>query len=197
MVANNAMRHKRHKTHNNNNNALDGQYMKATGPLRLASFLVVGLFAFASAGEGLALERGPVTNLPLPRFVSLKTGEGNVRRGPSLTHRIDWVFTRRGMPLEIIGEFGHWRRVRDRDGVGGWVHYTLLSGARTGLVEADLAALYARADQSAPVNARLEAGVIVSIDNCAIDWCRVHVEGVKGWMVKSAFWGVRADEVFD
>ncbi len=101
------------------------------------------------------------------------------------------------MPLEVIGEFGHWRQVRDRDGVGGWVHYTLLSGARTGLVETDLAALYSRADQSAAVNARLEAGVIVSIENCARDWCRVRVEGLKGWMVKSVLWGVRPDEVFD
>jgi SH3-like domain-containing protein len=197
MVANNAMRHKRQKAHDNENNALDGQYMKATGPLRLASLLVALVLALASTNAGVALERGPVTNLPIPRFVSLKTGEGNVRRGPSLTHRIDWVFTRRGMPLEVIGEYGHWRQVRDRDGVGGWVHYTLLSGARTGLVETDLAALYSRADQSAPLNGRLEAGVIVSIDSCAIDWCRVRVEGLKGWMVKPDLWGVRADEVFD
>ncbi len=41
---------------------------------------------------------GCVTNLPLPRFVSLKGDEGNARRGPGLTHRIDWVFTRPGMP---------------------------------------------------------------------------------------------------
>lgn len=171
--------------------------MKATRSFRLASFLVVALFALAAAGYAQALERGPVTNLPLPRFVSLKTGEGNVRRGPSLTHRIDWVFTRRGMPLEVIGEYGHWRRVRDRDGVGGWVHYTLLSGARTGLVETDLAAIYARPDLTAQVNARLETGVIVSIDECAIDWCKVNVEGLKGWMAKRDMWGVRADEVFD
>ena len=62
--------------------------------------------------------RGPVTNLPLPRYVSTKSTEVNVRRGPSLSHRIDWVFKRRAMPLEIIGEYGHWRRVRDRDGAG-------------------------------------------------------------------------------
>lgn len=161
------------------------------------AFLVVGLMALAGASHAQALERGPVTNLPIPRFVSLKTGEANVRRGPSLTHRIDWVFTRRGMPLEVIGEYGHWRQVRDRDGVGGWVHYTLISGARTGLVETDLAALYSRADTGAPVNGRLETGVIVSIDKCAVDWCRVRVEGLKGWMVKQELWGVRADEVFD
>ena len=67
---------------------------------------------------------GPETNLPMPRFVSLKASEANVRRGPSLTHRIDWVFKRRDMPLQVVAEYGHWRRVIDRDGQGGWVHYT-------------------------------------------------------------------------
>ena len=49
-----------------------------------------------------ASERGSQTNLPIPRFVSLKTDTGNVRRGPSLNHRIDWVFKRRNMPLKVI-----------------------------------------------------------------------------------------------
>lgn len=197
MVANNAMRHKRQKAHHKENNALVGQYMTKTGLIRLASLASAGFLALALTDPGLAEDRGSVTNLPIPRFVSLKTSKGNVRRGPSLTHRIDWVFTRRGMPLEVIGEYGHWREVRDQDGVGGWMHYTLISGARTGLVLDDLTALYARADLGAPMNARLEAGVIVSLDKCVPDWCRVHVEGVKGWMVKSALWGVLADEVFD
>jgi SH3-like domain-containing protein len=77
---------------------------------------------------------GCVTNLPLPRFVSLKGSEGNARRGPGLTHRIDWVFTRAGMPLKITAEFENWRRVEDSEGAGGWVHYSLLSGVRTALV---------------------------------------------------------------
>lgn len=167
---------------------------------RIGSFLaflalVVGLLV--SAVEARAGERGPVTNLPIPRFVSLKVGEGNVRRGPSLTHRIDWVFKRRNMPLEVTGEYGHWRRVQDRDGVGGWVHYSLISGARTGLVEQDLAPIRARAATDATVKARLEAGVIVSISSCAGAWCRVKIEGHKGWMEKSALWGVRQDEVFE
>ena len=28
-------------------------------------------------------QKGKITNLPVPRFVSLKAAEGNVRRGPS------------------------------------------------------------------------------------------------------------------
>ena len=160
----------------------------------LAGSVTLGASAASAADE---VERGAVTNLPIPRFVSLKTGEGNVRRGPSLTHRIDWVFKARGMPLEITGEFGHWRRVRDRDGVGGWMHYSLLSGARTVIIETDLTALFARPDPATRVEAYLEAGVIARIDRCEANWCLLRADGHKGWTSKTAIWGVRADEVVD
>lgn len=141
--------------------------------------------------------RGPVTNLPLPRFVSLKAAEGNVRRGPSLEHRIDWVFRHRDMPLRITAEFGHWRRVEDNEGQGGWIYYTLLSGVRTVLVEADGAALRARPDATAPVVAEAQAGVIARLGACEPDWCRISAGGEKGWVAKAALWGVEADELRD
>ncbi len=116
--------------------------------------LAAAAVSLALAGAACAAEsRGPVTNLPLPRYVSMKAATGNVRRGPSLTHKIDWVFKRRGMPLEITAEYGHWRRVQDRDGAGGWVHYALLSGVRTVLVEEDMLTVHARPDTRAPVTA--------------------------------------------
>lgn len=158
--------------------------------------LVAGA-ALVSGAAWAETARGPVTNLPLPRFVTLKAHEANVRRGPSLTHRIDWVFTARGMPLEVVGEYGHWRRVRDRDGVGGWVHYTLLSGARAGLVETGRTALQARPDPASQVNAELEAGVIVALDRCGAVWCQGKAGGYRGWVAKLALWGVGADETFD
>ncbi len=158
----------------------------------------IALLANSAWGAGaLAGERGPVTNLPIPRFVSLKASEANVRRGPSLTHRIDWVFKRKGMPLEIIGEFGHWRRVRDRDGVGGWVHYSLLSGVRTVIVENDLTALHQRRDPQSPVNVYVEAGVIARIDECLPEWCRLRADGYKGWTMRDALWGLQPGELVD
>lgn len=148
-----------------------------------------------TAGPASAQDRGPVTNLPIPRFVSLKASTGNMRRGPSMTHKIDWVLTRRDMPLEVIGEYGHWRRVRDRDGATGWIHYSLISGARTAIVEDDLHALRARDEPDAIVRAYLEAGVIVRLGECKIDWCKVTTGSFKGWIEKSALWGVGADEI--
>ena len=47
-------------------------------------------------------QRGQVTNLPIPRFVSMKAPEGNVRRGPSLSHRVDWIFKEKRVRLQII-----------------------------------------------------------------------------------------------
>lgn len=144
-----------------------------------------------------AQDRGPVTNLPLPRYVSLKASEGNVRRGPSLTHRIDWVFKRKDVPLEITAEHGHWRRVRDRDGVGGWIHYSLLSGARTAIIEHDMLELLSQPDQQSMVVARLEMGVIARVMKCSQTWCRLSAAGYKGWAPKARLWGVEPDEILD
>lgn len=139
--------------------------------------------------------KGPVTNLPLPRYVSLKSSEGNARRGPSLGHRIDWVFRHRDMPLRITDEYENWRRVEDRDGAGGWVHYTLLSGSRTVLVQVKIADLHADADDSAEIIARAESGVIARLGACLPDWCRINAGGESGWVRKTDIWGVDADEL--
>ena len=147
--------------------------------------------------QGATEQRGPVTNLPLPRYVSLKGNEGNARRGPSLSHRIDWVFRHPGMPLRVVAEFGHWRRVEDQDGAGGWVHYSLLSGVRTAIVMTDMAELRTRGDQNATVIARAEAGAIVRLHECNQDWCRVSGGGEKGWVPKTSLWGVDAGEIKD
>jgi SH3-like domain-containing protein len=140
---------------------------------------------------------GPVTRLPLPRYVSMKATKANVRRGPSVTHRIDWVFMRRNMPLQIVAEFGHWRRVIDQEGVGGWIHHSLLSGVRTVLVQKDMLDIHLRPNEKSPVAAQLELGVVARLHQCTLDWCRVSVAGYKGWAPKTALWGIDADEVRD
>ncbi|MDQ2091961.1 SH3 domain-containing protein [Marimonas arenosa] len=160
-------------------------------------FLLTAVVMLSVAQSAAAMERGSVTNLPIPRYVSVKTEECNVRRGPSLTHRIDWVFQRKGMPVEVTAEHGHWRRVSDRDGAGGWVHYSLLSGARTVIVDQDMLALHLGPDPETPVNARLELGVIARLGECLTNWCRLSAGGYRGWAPKSALWGVNADEIRD
>ena len=76
---------------------------------------------------------GP-SGLPVPRFVSLKRKKVNVRKGPSTDHRVKWVYTSKGYPVEIIAESDNWRRVRDAEGTTGWVLHSLLSAKRTAVV---------------------------------------------------------------
>lgn len=171
---------------------------RPTGWRRIAAVLSLAIFVVAPISEAWAKgKRGPVTNLPLPRYVSMKASEGNVRRGPSLTHRIDWVFKRRGMPLEITAEYGHWRRVRDQDGAGGWVHYALLSGVRTVLIQEDMLTVHAHPNPQAPITAAFEYGVVARLGECAEAWCEITAGGYSGWAPKSKLWGVAPEEVRD
>jgi len=160
----------------------------------LAAILAV-LAGGASAQDPDSL--GPVTGFPLPRFVSIQASEAYARRGPSRSHRIDWVFQRRNMPMQVVAEHDHWRRVVDRDGAGGWMHYSLLSGVRTAIVEVDMVELHQRPDATSPVTAQAELGVIAFLDACNGTWCRLNVAGHRGWVPMDAIWGVEPDEVFD
>ncbi len=140
---------------------------------------------------------GPETGYPLPRFVSLRASEANARRGPSPAHRIDWVFTRRNMPMMVVAEYGHWRRVIDRDGAGGWMHYSLLSGERTAIVVVDLLPIYSRPDTTSVIRANAEMGVTGALDECMPGWCLMEVGGYRGWVDASSLWGVEPGETFE
>jgi SH3-like domain-containing protein len=141
---------------------------------------------------------GPVTKLPMPRFASLKTDRVNLREGPSKEHATKWVYERAGLPVEITAEFEIWRKVRDSEGIEGWVLHSLLSGRRTALVtpnkKGENAKLYVRASPSADLAATLQSGVIVNIRNCDGAWCLVDGDGFKGYMEQEKLWGVYPDE---
>jgi len=107
------------------------------------------------------------------------------------------VFKARDLPVEITAEHGHWRRVRDRDGVGGWIHHALLSGVRTGIVEVEIAALRTQPEQNAPMRATLERNVIGRIQSCDGHWCRFSAGGYRGWVLQSEIWGTRIGEVIE
>lgn len=161
--------------------------------MRAILTLVLIVFATSSVAETM----GPVTNLPMPRFVSIKAAEANVRRGPGLSHRIDWIFQRRHLPVEVTAEHGHWRRIRDAEGAGGWVHYSLISGVRYVLFQGDETPLLRRPESGAIPVARAEPGVVARLGKCTERWCRVTAERRTGWVPKAALWGVLPGEVRD
>ena len=172
--------------------------------MRFSARLCVGVVTLgliiAPAAAAVSQEQpvglGPETNLPMPRYVSLRGGEVNVRRGPGLEYRIDWVFQRSGLPVRIIDEYKNWRRIADSDDAGGWVYHSLLTGRRTALVTAPEVIFRAEPSDTAAPTARAEQGVVAHLLQCRADWCEVETQGAEGWLRKSAVWGVEADEEF-
>ena len=141
-------------------------------------------------------DNGRVTGLPVPRFVSLRRDEVNVRFGPGKQYPINWVFTRRGIPVEIIAEFGNWRKIRDYEGVEGWINAGLLEGQRTIMIQGTTRDLKRTADAQARVVLKAQPGVIGRLFDCEESWCRVEIAGRRGWLQRGEFWGTLPDETF-
>jgi SH3-like domain-containing protein len=108
------------------------------------------------------------------------------------------------MPVEVIQEYDNWRRVRDWEGVEGWVLGALLSGRRSVRVAgSEIVAMHARADGESRVVARVEPGVMGRLVACPRvaeapgGWCLAELGGLRGWLPRARLWGVYPDEIVD
>jgi SH3-like domain-containing protein len=168
--------------------------------LLLAPMLVLFAGALLPGEEAGAQDKTRGTGLPLPRFVSLKSDEVNVRRGPGQEYEVAFTFVREGLPVEITQEFDNWRKIRDSEGAEGWVFHSLLAGKRTALVapwdKGGPFPTYVSADAKAPIAAYLEPKVIADVEACTGTWCEIHVKGYEGWIEQERLWGVYPNEVF-
>ena len=141
--------------------------------------------------------KGSVTGRPLPRFATLRADEVNFRAGPGRRYPIEWLYKRRGLPVEIEREFEVWRLVVAPDGAKGWVHEATLMGRRALLVTGAERVLHERPQESSRAVAILKPGVLGHIRACdaGSDWCRVQVGAYHGWLRRGEFWGVLPNEV--
>ena len=177
---------------------------------RLSATLAAVLFVLpltVEAASAQTARTGSDTGLTLPRFVSLKGRTVNLRVGPGRDYRVDWVFTKPGLPVEIVQEFDNWRRIRDAEGTEGWVFAPLLVGTRTAIaapwldraIEAPLD-LRRGPSREARVVARVEPGVTGRISECDGEWCRFEPHAAKGevsgWLPQIELWGAYPDETF-
>ena len=152
--------------------------------------------ARAQGTEAAGREIGP-SGLPLPRLVSLRAAKVNLRTGPGIRYPIEWVYARKGLPLEVIDEFETWRRVRDWQGSVGWVHQSMLSGQRGAMVVGEGRLLRRAPEDGAPGVARVEAGVVARLRRCAGGWCRIEAKGFAGWLRQDQIYGAYPDETVE
>ena len=91
--------------------------------MKLIILIFILCFSFNLYGK-----TGSVTGLDIPRFVSLKSDDANIRVGPSVNYPIKLKYVFQNLPLEIIDEFDVWRKSKDHEGNIGWIHKSLIKG---------------------------------------------------------------------
>lgn len=141
----------------------------------------------------LALLSAPLSQArarDVPYWAALRSGEVNMRVGPSESYPIDWVYRRAGLPVKVVRLYQGWRRVRDPDGTEGWVVAPLLSPERSAIVIGKgLAAMRADADPASAMRWNLEPGVVGKLGKCDRGWCELDVNRRKGWVEQARLWG--------
>jgi SH3-like domain-containing protein len=133
----------------------------------------------------------------LPYLASLKRDKVFMREGPGEDYPVEWVYHRKGLPVQVIASYDVWRRVRDMDGIIGWVHVALISRERTAVITGkDIAKARARDDADASVVADVQPGAVGRLMGCEKTACEVKFDSAEGWIDRVRLWGVHDGETF-
>jgi SH3-like domain-containing protein len=180
------IRHRHHSLHLELVNSGNG--ITSTTPKLLAvTFIVIMCFIHAQAFASI--------KQPLPRWAATKSNEVNARSGPGVRYPTEWVFIKKGEPLEITAEFEQWRYVTDIKGEGGWIHSSVLSGKRSVVIKGpETRELSKSADSKARVVAKLSPEMRCAFKACKKDWCKIQCQSYSGWIQKKYLWGVYPGE---
>lgn len=178
-----------------------GLIKKSFLSLVAASFLSLPVYIPVAGAQSTTTGK---TGLPIPRFVSLKSGKANMRVGPGGKYQVAWLYKKKGLPIEIIQEFDNWRKVRDAEGNEGWMLHSLLSGKRTAIInpwESDktkgLADLKSDDNPASSTIAKIEPGVVAQVDYCGENYCHLTIGKKDGYVSKANVWGVYPDELIE
>lgn len=137
------------------------------------------------------------SGLPVPRFVTLKSDEVNMRAGPGTEYPVLWQYRKKGLPLRVEAEFGVWRKVVDHDDATGWMHHSVVSLKRHALVTASSARIFASPENGAPLVAVAERNALLELQSCPTQWCKVTSGEIRGWVARTSLWGLLDGEVLN
>ena len=157
--------------------------------------IVLILFLFQNL---YASNIGEETGLKIPRYVSLKSDNTNLRIGPNVNYPIIINYQITNFPVMVIDEYDDWRKIKDFENNVGWLHKSLIKGERYAIISRDQ-------NKSVHVYNSVEGGIIGEIFNknvvkllkCKNDWCLIKIKNHSGWIDKQYLWGTMKDETLN
>lgn len=151
------------------------------------------LFYFIVCALVISSFNGYSADRRIPRFMSLKVSEANVRTGPGHNFPVKWILVKKHIPLEIIDSYDNWYKIKDEESKIGWIHKSLISRERFFVTVKNNTILY-KNPRHRYSEYSLELGVRGKIKSCRSKWCKVSIKDIQGWIKKVDIWGVYSYE---
>ncbi|MDO1559319.1 SH3 domain-containing protein [Brevundimonas sp. 2R-24] len=152
--------------------------------------VLIAVLLLAACGRGAEKAPDTPSGRPVPRWISIRSEPVSARAGPGFDYEVRFQYQARGLPVQVVEETRDWRKVCDPRGQTAWVHHTRTSGRRTAFNRgAEALPLRASPRDDAEVRALLAPQSIAGLDRCKDGWCRLEVDGQKGWVRQSAVFG--------
>jgi len=122
-------------------------------------------------------------------FLTLKTGEVNLRQGPSFEYPIKLIYKKKYLPVIILDKSETWRKISDFENNSGWIHISQLSKKKSAINIKYNAILYKKSTIFSKPIAKLEKGRLVLVKKCKKKWCKIISGNYQGWILRSSLWG--------
>ena len=141
---------------------------------------------------------GNETGLKIPRFVSLKSDNSNLRVGPSENYPVKLKYIVANMPVEIIDEYKNWRKIKDYEENEGWMHKSLIKGKRFAIVNTPYQeGLQVFHKPKGNNIGKIGKKNILEVKTCLMNWCKIKYRKNTGWVNKLNLWGVYEKEIIN
>ena len=134
---------------------------------------------------------------PVPRFLSIKSNDVHMRKGPGTEYPITWKYIKKGYPLKVVAEFHNWRKVIDYDNETGWIRGNLLSGKRFVRIIKAMIKLKKLDNKESKTVSYAERNVLMELHFCKNNWCKISSKKIVGWTERENLWGVLENEKFN
>ena len=141
---------------------------------------------------------GNKTSLKIPRFVSLKSDNSNLRVGPDENYPIKLKYIVANTPVEIIDEYKNWRKIKDYEENEGWMHKSLIKGERFAIVITPYQEGLQVFNKPKGNNiGKIGKRNILEVKACLMNWCKIKYKKNKGWVNKLNLWGIYDSETIN
>ena len=173
------------------------KYINVKIKIVIKSILLVLFFSLLH-NTSYSNEIGQVTGYKIPRFVSLKSDDINLRIGSSTNYPIILKYVTKNMPVEITDEYERWRKIRDKEGNEGWIYGDLLKGDRFAIIiKNNKSNIYVFSKPDGVPIGEIGKLNIVTIKVCLKKWCKIKFDRHKGWVNKKNLWGIYKNETIN